>query len=115
MNEIYGKYFCALHNFFIPQQKLISKVRVGSKYIKKYDKAKTPFERVMESPDISKHDKNLLQERFEKLNPIILKAEIDRLYKEFLKFNKKLIQDRDDLRAFYQERSAKFIPKPKAA
>lgn len=115
MNEIYGKYFCVLHNFFIPQQKLISKVRFGSKYIKKYDKAKTPFERVMESPDISKHDKNLLQERFEKLNPVILKAEIDRLYKEFLKFNKKLIQDREDLRAYYQERSAKFIPKPKVA
>ena len=34
-----------LTNYFYPQQKLVSKVRVGAKVTKKYDKATTPHRR----------------------------------------------------------------------
>lgn len=43
-------------NFFQPVMKLIEKTKVGSKG-KKYDQAKTPYRRVLESPFISREAK----------------------------------------------------------
>jgi hypothetical protein len=39
-------------NFFQPSLKLISKERRGGKVIKKYDQAKTPYQRVLASDSI---------------------------------------------------------------
>lgn len=46
MNAIYRKEWTRLQNYFMPQQKLISKTRVGSKLIRKLDGAKTPIDRL---------------------------------------------------------------------
>lgn len=46
VNNIYRKEWRILQNFFMPQQKLQSKVRIGSKIVRKMDKAKTPYERL---------------------------------------------------------------------
>lgn len=40
-------------NFFQPPFKLIAKERIGNKTIKRYDTAKTPYQRVLERKDIS--------------------------------------------------------------
>jgi hypothetical protein len=48
LNELYG-YLRLYTNFFQPVIKLIEKTRVGSKVIKKYDKPRTPYQRVLES------------------------------------------------------------------
>jgi hypothetical protein len=40
-------------NFFQPSLKLIAKERIGNKTIKRYDPAKTPYQRVLERQDIS--------------------------------------------------------------
>jgi len=50
LNEIW-QWQSKLTNFFHPQQKLVSKVRDGAKVTKKYDKAATPFHRVINHPD----------------------------------------------------------------
>ena len=52
MADLYERYN-ALVNFFFPSMKIISKQRVESKVIKKYDAAKTPYRRLMESSDVS--------------------------------------------------------------
>ena len=52
MAELYQQYNM-LVNFFFPSMKIISKHRVDAKVIKKYDEAKTPYRRLMESSDIS--------------------------------------------------------------
>lgn len=44
LNELYRNEWYYFINFFLPCSKLISKQRVGSKIIKKYDSPKTPFE-----------------------------------------------------------------------
>jgi hypothetical protein len=49
LNEIW-QWQSKLTNFFHPQQKLVSKVRDGTKVTKKYDKAATPFHRVIDDP-----------------------------------------------------------------
>ena len=52
LNEIW-QLQSKLTNYFHPQQKLVSKVRDGAKVTKKYDKAATPFHRVIDHPDTS--------------------------------------------------------------
>jgi transposase InsO family protein len=49
-----------LLNFFMPTQKLKHKTRVGAKEIKVYDEPKSPFQRLMESAEVSQDIKNSL-------------------------------------------------------
>ena len=52
MADLYEQYN-KLVNFFFPSMKIISKQRIDAKVIKKYDAAKTPYCRLMESSDVS--------------------------------------------------------------
>jgi hypothetical protein len=65
-----------LVNFFHPSMKLISKSREGAKIIKRYDKPKTPFLRVVEDPTVGKVLKDRLCAQIRTLNPIELKRKI---------------------------------------
>lgn len=75
LNELY-KSLRPYTNFFQPVMKLIEKTRIGSKVKKRYDKAKTPYRRVLESPHISKGSKERLRKQYSELNPAELKREI---------------------------------------
>ena len=46
MNDLYCNELRLLQNLFLPSMKLISKLRVGSKLKRRYDKPRTPLERV---------------------------------------------------------------------
>lgn len=83
MNRIYKNYFNILQNFFIPQIKTKELTRVGSTYKRKCDEAKTPYQRLMESKDLSIYKKNELKRKFETLNPIILRRELNALMAKF--------------------------------
>ncbi len=65
------------HNFFIPSVKLIEKKQTAAKTIKRYDKPKTPYQRVLESKHVPKTVKRSLKEQFENLNPFHLRKAID--------------------------------------
>ena len=54
MNDLYKTEWRLFHNFFCPSVELLSKERVASKTIKRYDKPKTLYLRILESPDIPK-------------------------------------------------------------
>jgi hypothetical protein len=56
LNELYG-YLRLYVNFFQPVRKLIKKERIWSKVIKRYDEAKTLYQRVLESPNIKEEIK----------------------------------------------------------
>ena len=60
--ELYESYN-KLVNFFFPSMKIIAKQRVDAKLIKKYDTAKTPYRRLMESPQLSDVEKEELYRR----------------------------------------------------
>jgi hypothetical protein len=66
-------------NFFQPCMKLISKERDGARVYKKYDQARTPYERVLNSDHISRHVKTKLTEKFECLDPLFLLRSIQKL------------------------------------
>ena len=86
LNELYI-YLDSYVNYFQPVLKLISKTRVGSKVTKKYDKAKTPFRRVLESKSMDDKIKKSLKREYDRLNPVELKRNITRLQDELLKLN----------------------------
>jgi hypothetical protein len=56
-------------NFFQPCLKLTHKERFGAHVKKKYDKARTPYQRVMESAILTSEQAKLLTEQYESLNP----------------------------------------------
>jgi hypothetical protein len=64
-------------NFFQPSFKLIAKERIGNKTIKRYDTAKTPYQRVLDRKDISLAAKAQLMNRYLQLNPAELRRRID--------------------------------------
>lgn len=77
LNSLYHNEMRLFKNFFQPVIKLQAKERAGGKIRRKYDTAKTPYARVMESPDISTEVKEALQRTYKSLNPAALKRMID--------------------------------------
>ncbi len=57
-----------LHNFFQPSQKLLSKSRHGAKVYKLHDTARTPYQRVLDNPNVSSEAKADLRKIKERLN-----------------------------------------------
>ncbi len=65
------------NNFFQPSVKLVSKERKGSQVTKKYDKAQTPYQRVLASTEVSEVVKESLQSEYEKLDPVELLRQVE--------------------------------------
>ncbi|PIR57381.1 MAG: integrase [Parcubacteria group bacterium CG10_big_fil_rev_8_21_14_0_10_41_35] len=80
LNNLYSNEWRSYLNFFQPTMKLKEKVKdTGTKKTtKKYYEAKTPYQRLMEHEKISQEQKDMLKSVYERLNPIILQAEIKR-------------------------------------
>jgi hypothetical protein len=64
-------------NFFQPSLKLMAKERIDKKTYKRYDPAKTPYQRVLERKDISFEAKAQLAHLYVQLNPAELRRRID--------------------------------------
>ena len=88
LNDLYKNEWRLFHNFFCPSVKLIAKERIGSKIIKKYDSPKTPYQRIMESPDIPISTKRSLTKLFKSLNPFKLRKAIDHKISIIFKTNR---------------------------
>jgi hypothetical protein len=86
LNELYAT-LRLYTNFFQPTMKLQSRARVGSKVTKRYDRAQTPYQRVLAAPQIAKAHKERLRLKYETLNPAALKRKLTRLQERLLKTN----------------------------
>jgi hypothetical protein len=84
LNELYAT-LRLYTNFFQPTMKLKSKERVGSKVIKRYDRAQTPYQRVLAAPQVSEAEKARLRAQYKTLNPAALKRKLMRLQERLMK------------------------------
>lgn len=84
MNRVYETQ-SLIQNFFIPQMKLKSKVRIEAKIRKKYHPAATPYERVLNDPSVRDDIKAGLKEKFKTLNYYHLKKRKEADLAYFLK------------------------------
>ena len=85
INNLYVKEWSHYQNHFCPSMKLISKIRINSRYRKTYDLPKTPYERVLSSPYVSTEKKQHLKNVHSTLNPFKLKKTIERKLKTIFK------------------------------
>jgi hypothetical protein len=83
INEIYMQYWNPLQNFFLPAIKLVRKTRIGSRLKKTYDEPKTPYQRLLDSADVSDESKANLRARYEALDPLALSEGLEKKLKEF--------------------------------
>ena len=75
LNDSYTNYFCA-------QQKLVSKVRDGAKVTKRYDEAKSPFQRAQAHTNTTQKSQAAMKQTMNELKPGELFREIQTLAKE---------------------------------
>ena len=73
-----------LTNYFYPQQKLVSKTRVGAKVSKKYDTATTPHRRAERHDSVPEQDKAILADTYTAINPAAVQRQIQALTSELL-------------------------------
>lgn len=81
INKLYAEQWSLLQNHFCPTHKLMEKTRINSKYYRKYNTLKTPFQRLMESDHVSPDQKNTLRKTHRSLDPFMLKRQIERQLK----------------------------------
>jgi hypothetical protein len=81
INDLYANEWSLYQNHFCPSLKLKTKIRIRSRYRKIYEDPKTPFQRIMESPDIPQETKNALSLTHDSINPFRLKKIIERKLK----------------------------------
>lgn len=77
MNALYANHWSAYQNHFCPTLKLLEKTRINSKYRKRYEPPKTPYQRLLESEHISAEAKEQLRAVHQSLNPFEIKRSIE--------------------------------------
>ena len=84
INNLYRGDLRLYKNFLQPVMKLVSKERIGGSLKRKYDTPKTPYQRLMDSGQISEQTRKQLETAYLSLNPAQLKrsidAKLDKLY-----------------------------------
>lgn len=75
-------------NHFIPSRRCVRKERIGSRYIRQYDGAATPYARTMVDTSLSQETKEALEKEHSLLNPLKLKQELDILRKRVFEIQK---------------------------
>lgn len=87
INDLYENELRLFKNFFCPVMKLVKKERIGGKVKRRYDVPKTPYQRLMESAQLSEQAKEKLENLYLSLNPAQLKRRIEvktqRLYQAY--------------------------------
>ncbi|MGB2984149.1 MAG: DDE-type integrase/transposase/recombinase [Candidatus Bipolaricaulia bacterium] len=78
LNELYAV-LRLYTSYFQPSMKLLEKTRNGSKVRKKYDEAKTPYRRVLDSDTVPEEAQEELKRGHATLNPVKLGREISKL------------------------------------
>ena len=73
-------------NYFQPSLKLMTKTREGAKVTKRYDQAKTPYQRLISSEHITTLAKEKLKKQYETLDPVKLLKELENLQNNFWQY-----------------------------
>ena len=78
IDDLYQNEHRLLTNYFYTTMKLVKKIKKAGKSAKVYEKAKTPYQRVMESGNISKEVKDRLTREYLGLNPAKLQRDLQK-------------------------------------
>ncbi len=97
INHLYSHELRLYKNFFQPVMRLSEKIRLKGKITRKYALAKTPYQKILESNQVSEIRKDSLKKLYNRLNPALLKRQIDEqlklLFKTYQEKDKKMSLD----------------------
>ena len=85
INALYQDAWGPLHNFFLPSMKLIKKWREGSRWVRRYDKPQTAYQRLLASGQLAGKQAARLRDLYESLDPFQLAKETERRLKPILR------------------------------
>lgn len=85
INDLYDNELRLYLNFFQPTMKLAEKTRVGAKIKRRHDTPRTPYQRVLECPEVSEETKEKLRKLYATLDPVKLKKAIERKVDRIIK------------------------------
>jgi transposase InsO family protein len=83
MNDLYAREWSQYQNHFRPTFKLLGRDKRGSKTVRRYAPLQTPYERLLESPDVAPVTKARLRAEHGRLNPFALKKAIEEKLRKF--------------------------------
>ena len=75
-------------NYFCPVMKLREKIRDGARVTRRYDTARTPYRRVLDSAHVTREAKRRLEAEYLMLNPVALQRAIGRCQDELLRLGR---------------------------
>jgi len=77
INDLYRNEWRLVQNFFLPNMRLISKVRDGSCLRRRHDAPRTPCQRLLDHPQLDQETKESLQRQLQSLDPVALKQRME--------------------------------------
>jgi hypothetical protein len=104
LNDLYRHEWRLYKNFFQPVIKLVSKERIAGKIHRKYDKPKTPYQRLLASPELSEKKKQKLTKMYQSLNPAQLKRAIDEKLNRLYQFYKQKNDKNNSLKVDFKKK-----------
>lgn len=102
MNDLYENELRLFQNIFQPSLKLRKKIRLGSKVIRKYDVAKTPLQRVLESGAYHLAKVKKLKSLRDTLDPFDLSKIIDQKLDRIFKLASQRIRTRNHMESLHR-------------
>lgn len=88
INDLYKNEWSLLQNHFYPSMKLTEKIRINSRYRKRYDKPKTPYDRLLAGKYLTAEAEQKLKEVHARINPFNLKQELEKKLKIIFRYIK---------------------------
>ena len=85
INALYKELWGPLHNFFLPSMKLEKKWREGSRWVRRYDRPQTAYQRLLASGQLDGKERARLRDWYESLDPFKLAEQIERRLKTILR------------------------------
>jgi len=84
VSALYREVGGPLMNFFLPGLKLKEKWRERSAWKKRYEPARTAYQRLMDDGGLNRRQRRALRDRYESLDPFALKQELERRLRPIL-------------------------------
>lgn len=78
VSALYREVWGPLQNYFLPGMKLLRKWREGSHWRKRYERARTAYERLQELPGVAQAKRRQLRDQYESLDPFALREELEK-------------------------------------
>lgn len=89
LNDLYQNEWHWYFNYFCPTFKLIEKTKIGSKYVKRYEKPRTPYARLLDAPQVPAKEKQKLRAIRAGLDPVKLRRRIEQKLRHIFEINQR--------------------------